>query len=584
MKFNYTKERNVQIVLYLLKKYGIKKVIASPGTTNITLIGSMQQDPFFEIYSSVDERSAAYLACGIAAETGEAVVLSCTGATASRNYMSGLTEAYYRKLPILAITSSQATSRIGQLNPQVIDRSSVANDIVVKSFLIDTIHNRDDENTCEIKVNSALQILRSTSNCGPVHLNLVTTYNRDFSQIVLPAARYINKIYTNGIFPKIPIGKIGIFIGSHKKWSISEENIIDTFCSKYNAVAFCDQTSNYKGKYRFLSSLVACQPKHDNEIFNLDLLIHIGEISGDSYTTNALSPKEVWRIEPNGDIKDLFRKITSVFAMDETDFFSHYIDKEDKLTTNDFISLCNKKYDTIYNSIPNLPFSNIWVAKETSKILPDNSILHLGILNSLRSWNFFEIPNTVMSYSNVGGFGIDGGISTLIGASLTNANKIFFGVFGDLAFFYDMNVLGNHHIGNNIRIMLINNGRGTEFRNYNHMGAMFGEDADKFIAAAGHFGNKSPRLVKHYAEDLGFEYLFADNKENFKEQILKFTSPQQTNKPIIFEIFTDTQDESHSLEIITNLLQDCNVKKEMKHMIKNIIGENNIKNLKSLIK
>ena len=83
----YTVERNVQIVIALLKANGIKRVIASPGTTNMTFVGSIQQDPFFEIYSSVDERSAAYLACGMAAETGEPVVLSCTGATASRNYM-----------------------------------------------------------------------------------------------------------------------------------------------------------------------------------------------------------------------------------------------------------------------------------------------------------------------------------------------------------------------------------------------------------------------------------------------------------------------------------------------------------------
>lgn len=51
-------------------------------------VGSIQQDTWFEIYSSVDERSAAYLACGIATESGEPVAITCTGATASRNYLS----------------------------------------------------------------------------------------------------------------------------------------------------------------------------------------------------------------------------------------------------------------------------------------------------------------------------------------------------------------------------------------------------------------------------------------------------------------------------------------------------------------
>ena len=86
-KFQYTNERNVQIVIALLKAHGIHRVIASPGTTNMTFVVSIENDPWFQIWSSVDERSAAYLACGMAAETGEPVVISRTGATASRSYL-----------------------------------------------------------------------------------------------------------------------------------------------------------------------------------------------------------------------------------------------------------------------------------------------------------------------------------------------------------------------------------------------------------------------------------------------------------------------------------------------------------------
>ena len=67
----YTNERNVQILIALLKANGIKKIVASPGTTNYTFVGSLQNDSWFEVYSSVDERSAAYIACGLAAESGE---------------------------------------------------------------------------------------------------------------------------------------------------------------------------------------------------------------------------------------------------------------------------------------------------------------------------------------------------------------------------------------------------------------------------------------------------------------------------------------------------------------------------------
>ena len=144
MEKYYTVERSQQIVLSLLKQHGIRKVIASPGTTNLTLVASMQQDPWFEMYSSVDERSAAYIACGLAAESGEAVVLTCTGATASRNYMPGLTEAYYRKLPILAITATQSENRIGQMVAQVIDRSQLPKDIAILTEHIPACRNADD--------------------------------------------------------------------------------------------------------------------------------------------------------------------------------------------------------------------------------------------------------------------------------------------------------------------------------------------------------------------------------------------------------------------------------------------------------
>ena len=124
-----TDERNAQILIQVLKAHGIKKVIASPGTTNACLVSSMQSDPFFEIYSAPEERSGAYMACGMAAESGEPVVLSCTGATASRNYMPALTEAFYRKLPILTVTSSRRNAYIGHNCDQVTDRTVLPNDV-----------------------------------------------------------------------------------------------------------------------------------------------------------------------------------------------------------------------------------------------------------------------------------------------------------------------------------------------------------------------------------------------------------------------------------------------------------------------
>lgn len=214
MNKSYTNERNVQIVIALLKAHGIRKVIVSPGTTNVALVGSIQYDPWFEIFSAVDERSAAYMACGLAAEAGEPVVLSCTGATASRNYMPGLTEAYYRKLPVLAITSIHDFSNVGHLMPQVIDRTVSPRDVVGLKIELPSVRDDKEAWDCEIKVNTALLELKRKGG-GPVHINLATGASCSFCVKNLPAVRMIERIGYGDIHPEMPAGRIAVFAGSH---------------------------------------------------------------------------------------------------------------------------------------------------------------------------------------------------------------------------------------------------------------------------------------------------------------------------------------------------------------------------------
>jgi 2-succinyl-5-enolpyruvyl-6-hydroxy-3-cyclohexene-1-carboxylate synthase len=543
---NYTDEKTTQVLIALLKAHGIRKVIASPGTTNVTLVGSMQNDPYFEIFSSVDERSAAYIACGLSAESHEPVVISCTGATASRNYLSGLTEAYYRKLPVLAITSTQAVSKVGHHIAQVIDRSSIQNDVAKLSVALPIIKDEDDLWDCEVKVNRAILEL-SRHGGGPVHINNPTTYTRAFDTKELPSVRVINRISVNSKFPELASGKVAIFVGAHKAFSKEETEVVDQFCASINAVVFCDHTSNYWGKYRVLFSIAAGQEMFDHALVRPDILIHIGEITGDYYSLQVAG-REVWRVSEDGEIRDTFRRLRYVFEMSEQSFFQHYASGVH--LDDSYLKLCNSQIQKMRDRIPELPFSNIWAAAQMAHRIPQNSTIHFGILNSLRSWNFFEIPRSVSSASNVGGFGIDGGVSSLIGASLADRKRLFFGVFGDLSFFYDMNVIGNRHLGNNIRILLVNNGKGTEFRLPGNLGGQFGEDADLYISAGRHFGNKSRTLVKHYVEDLGFEYLSATNQEEFERVYEHFLTEKATDRPMLFEIFTNSQDECVALDSI----------------------------------
>ncbi|EHC9829437.1 2-succinyl-5-enolpyruvyl-6-hydroxy-3-cyclohexene-1-carboxylate synthase, partial [Vibrio parahaemolyticus] len=193
MSIQYTDEPQAQIVIALLKEHGVRKIVVSPGATNIPIAGSVQSDPFFEVYSSVDERSAAYIACGLAEDSGEPVAISCTGATASRNYMPGLTEAYYRKLPIIAITSFNGNKFVGHLMPQNIDRTNLPNDIAKLSVNLPVVKDDSDFDYCTVLVNKA--ITESTRNGGgPVHINLTTTYKGTFNTTKLPSVRVIKRV------------------------------------------------------------------------------------------------------------------------------------------------------------------------------------------------------------------------------------------------------------------------------------------------------------------------------------------------------------------------------------------------------
>ena len=578
----YTNERNVQIVIALLKAHGIHRVIVSPGTTNMTFVVSIENDPWFHIWSSVDERSASYLACGMAAETGEPVVISCTGATASRNYMPGLTEAYYRKLPVLAITSTRGNYKIGHLIDQQIDRRNIPNDIAIESVTIPMVKDYEDERFCEIEANKAILALKLNGG-GPVHINMYTRYSHDFSVREIP---HVNTIYRHTIYdkewPSIPHdGRIVVRIGSHADFTDEQTRAIDEFCATYDAVVCCDHTSGYRGKYEVHGQLVFGQQMWQSSLRNTNLCIHIGEVSGDQFCVNA---KHTWRVSPDGALRDTFGNLRRVFMMHETDFFNHYKKKDCNHT--EYLDSLNKEIDEIKNKIPNLPFSNIWMAQQMHDKLPKGCEIHFGIYHSLRSWNFFKLPMGIQAKCNVGGFGIDGGVSSMIGASLSNSDKLFFCVFGDLAFFYDMNVIGNRHVGNNVRILLINNGKGNEFRNYGHPCFFLGDEADKYIAAAGHYGNMSNLLVKNYAENLGYDYLKAANKEEFISGIEHFLSPHIGDRPILFEVFTETDDESNALETILNIVidQKAQIKSNIKKAVKKVVGDKGIETIMKIIK
>ncbi|MBR4905239.1 MAG: polysaccharide pyruvyl transferase family protein [Clostridia bacterium] len=538
----YTDDKNAQIVIALLKKYNVKKIVVSPGTTNAPIARAAQTDPFFEAYSAVDERGAAYLAGGLAFATGEPVALSCTGATASRDYVPGLTEAYYRGLPVIAITSQHHSPCYSDLMPQMTDRTVSQNDIKRFAAVLPLIKDAEDWRACVQLVNEALYTA-TRRDAGPVHINLPVGNLYSFTTKTLPDVQKID-VYDAETFPKEALmsaltGKrVALFIGAHKPFDAETKAAIEAFAEKFDAPVFCDHTANYTGKNR-VQSEVAC----DFHMLKTmpELLIDLGSVSGDYSAGPIFKGTRVWRISEDRKFHNRHGAeiVEKLFFCSERFFFTALSDLEGD----------TKYYETVKSEVQNtkvpmLPLSNLYVASKLSKQMPKNSWLHLGILNSLRSMNYFTLDPSVTVSSNVGGFGIDGAVSTAFGQSLADENRLSFALIGDLAFFYDMNALGNRHIGNNLRILLINNARGVEFRLNTSFEKLWGAESDDLIAAHGHFGS-----AKAWAESMDFAYMTASDKEAFDAQIDTFcdTDPEKFRKPVLFEVFIDAEDEKTAL-------------------------------------
>lgn len=573
---NYTIQENVKIVVALLKLYSIRHIVISPGGTNIPFVHAVQNDPFFKCYSVVDERSAMYFAIGLYLQTGEIIATSCTSAQATRNYVPGLTEAFYKHVPIIAITTSKLERFQYQDYMQAPDQCSLPKDCVKNSYDLPPVVDEDTRSLCIIRTRRSILDV-SHRLCGPVQLNIriVDKQQGLFAEDNLPNIRKITRYMAWDDWNDIDLSnrKILIVVGEHRPFTSKEVDALEAFCESHNAMVYTNHLSNFVGKYSINGNLLV----ESGYLVDLkpDILITIGGQSGDYPLYGALNSIHNvphWRISEEGDLIDTYGKLEKVFECPHWFFFNRFVNtnKVDHFYYRSWIELENKLQRKV-----ELPFSNLFVAQEMHKDIPFGSVVNFAILNSLRCWSYFNLPNDVLCFSNVSAFGIDGCNSMLFGESI-ETEKISFIVTGDLAFFYDMNSLGIKALKNNIRILLINNKSGAEF---SYMTRNWTEDVsvEKFVAASGHFGS-----AKGWAEECGFEYLCAYDKKEFFDKKDKFVS--KNDKPILFELFTNPSDEVQALELFLSKNRKYNGTNSVKQIAKKVVGEKVYSFIKSKLK
>lgn len=578
----YSCIKNVQILVSLLKEYKIRNIVMAPGGSDIPIIHSIEVDSFFDCYSVVDERSLIYFALGISQMKGEPVACICTSGTAASNFLPGLTEAFYQDVPLIAITADKDPYLNNNLETQKIDQSNLFNSVVRKSVDLPIINNSDTYWYCSKLIQEALLEL-SHNGKGPVHINIPTIGNTSvYDCAKLPQIKkmeYVNVFneneITNVIHSITKKNRILFIIGQDIVFSRKDISMIEEIFKKINCVFIVEHLSNIKCK----GTLIAypfTETSSSEQLSSLvpDLVISMGNNIA-SYNIKPFlssnSKKLVhWSIDENGRVRDVFKCLTKIFECSPSDFFKLLINYLPKKAVNklEYFNIWKNCVNQV--QIPDFPYSNFYIAQELSKKIPDYSIMHLAILNSTRIFQFFDLPENVRVFSNIGALGIDGCLSTFIGqASCTK--QLAFCIIGDLSFFYDMNAAGIKHISNNVRIILLNNGGGSEFHFF--MGKKKIPTINDYICA------EHKKSAKGWVSSLGYIYESITDKNEFQEILPDLMKPSES--PIFVEIFTDMEEDAKLTKAFYS--QNFQEKISAKKLANNILSTNQKKVIKKLL-
>lgn len=584
----YTEVKSYQYIIALLKKYNIKHLVLSAGSRNVPFVHSVEKDDFFKCYSVVDERSAGYFALGLSQELNEPVVISCTSSTATCNYWPPVAEAYYQNVPLIILTSDRDPEMLGQWEDQMIDQVGMYDRHVKKSVNLPIINNKNDEIYCQRLLNEAFLELNHNGAKGPIHINIPTnTYNRTFNVNKLPIPNYIERIGVlddwNEKVNKLKLSKKILVICGQKNYTSEKlKKEIRTFFEKYNSAIVVDFMSNIDFEYGV--NTIACT---DNNYIDIDSIKKIipeivisfgGQIF--SNIKNILKEHygkfEHWLISEDGNVIDAFKSITTVFECTPEYFFEKFniasSNLNDKIYYNEFLSIKN---NVIF---PELPYSHIYAIKNVVEKIPENSILHLSINDSIRISNYFKINKNIRTYANIGTHGIDGCLSSFLGQASASPEKQAYLIIGDLSFFYDMNALRINCIPKNVHILLINNHGGSEFY-YNKIW----QDEKSDLHTSARHETKAEGWVKSN----NFKYLSAKNKEEYDKAINDFLN-NKNEIPVFFEVFTEMSEDAENLHNILkyNRKKDLktDIKRATKEFVKKKIGQERAKKIIDAIK
>ena len=530
-----------QHVIEACKAKQIKHIVISPGSRNAPLTIGFANDPYFNCYSIVDERCAAFFALGIAQQRREPVAVVCTSGSALLNYYPAFSEAFYSNIPLVVISADRPSSKIDIGDGQTIRQVNVlANHSAYNANLSDETHS-DKSNFYELNraLNAAIE------EQLPVHINVpfeeplyLTTGEQYPFENIVPEIKnpIINEDKaTNFVKHWNSSAKKMVLVGVLTPNSV-ESQYIEWLAKDPSVVVLTETTSNLHHSHfiPYIDKLLTYTEKAPTlkEALRPDLLLTFGGLVVSKKIKQFLrsyQPAYHYNVDLHKDYNSYFC-LTAHFKADINTFLKEVTPKLMSVSSNyqqQWLKVKNEIQQTHLEYINQTPFSDLKVYSEVFKSIPNDYIVQISNSSAIRYAQLMKAHSSWKVFCNRGTSGIDGSMSTAIGAAVGSASPTVF-ITGDLSFFYDSNALWNKYIPQNFRVILLNNQGGGIFR------ILPGDKTDSNFEYF--FETPHKLTAEHFCEMYNINYQLATNITDLQRKISDFY--EKSDVPKLLEVHT----------------------------------------------
>lgn len=556
MNNNYQPIHNIA---ELCAQKGINQVILCPGSRCAPLTLAFARHPGITTRTIPDERSAGFIALGIAQQRKSPVVLVCTSGTAAYNFAPAIAEAHFNEVPLLIITADRPAEWIGQHDGQTIHQHKLYGQHVKQFYQLPQEYQHPDSQwAINRMVNEAINLSYQEPK-GPVHINAPFRepfYPKTAEDIVFDSSVRVLDELSNS-FPLHDdhtqfisrewknYHNILILAGQHEQ-DIHLMQALESVSTRQHIPIIGDLTSNMHGMEDMMMHVEMCLANANEEIkreLKPDLLITFGKsivAKNIKLFLRKYKPTAHWHIQPNGNMADTYQSVTHLFRVTPAQFFNHIetlatstpsFETQKQINYKNLWAVEERRVTRVIHDYFPLPeLGELEVVKEVMAALPNDCNLHLANSMSVRYANLLGLvarQKNIQIYCNRGTSGIDGCTSTTVGHVLVNPNKLNVLITGDLAFFYDRNAFWHNYPLPNLRILLLNNHGGIIFKMIDGPGNM--PEVDEYFVT-------HQRLnARKLSEEFNITYLALDNRRKLKNLIPDFLDMDGQTKILEFE-------------------------------------------------